>query len=771
MWRSVGIGCVGLGCAGLAAGQTAKISDRKLEISSSHGVVTAYAVAPNIVKITFRPSRSKEEPATAIMDQRGLRQARPIGTVEPDDHIATKEIQFGFNRRLLIGTKDRGWDLAVDVEKLADGVFDLDHPEDDRLYGMRGLGLFGRPAVDPKNGLLRNVGAKVAAGSQGDGGAPFAYSPHWGVLIDSIDGQFQSNGSHLVFRNGSRRQIEAYVVIGPPKQSIAALADLTGHAPMMPKWSLGFLNTQWGTDQKEVTDIVAEYRRRHIPIDSFIFDFDFKAWGEDDFGEWRWNSTRGAGNVGPDKYPDGASGKFGQQMAAQGIKLGGIMKPRILIQNSAGKTMKAAAEATAHHWWLPGKQPYNEYFSHRQANDLNFAKADCRAWYWDHSKPLFQTGIVGWWNDEADDGFDSLGHFHMQQALYEGQRRTANLRVWSVNRNFYIGAQRFGFGTWSGDISSGFRSMGEQRARMLSIIDLGQPHWTMDGGGFGGHPNSENYARWMQFASVVPMMRVHGTFGEKRQPWVYGTHAEEVTKKAIDFRYAMLPSWYSWEHDAYETGAGIVRPMFWEYPDDPQAANLTDQWMLGESLLASPVVDEGEKSHSIYLPAGKWYDYATDALFEGGQRISVAIDNKTWTDVPLFVRGGSIVATQPVQQYVGERKVDQITLDVWPDAAHEGSFTVYDDDGLSYNYERGDSFAQDVKVTETANSIRLELARPIGRFHGDLKTYRVRVHTAGRRTTLRRNAFVTDVRPSESGMMSFTIPAGFSNHVNLDFAP
>src|ERR1700690_3018545 len=268
----------------------------------------------------------------------------------------------------------------------------------------------------------------------------------------------------------------------------------------------------------------------------------------------------------------------------------------------------------------------------------------------------------------------------MGRMLYEGQRGHSDLRVWSINRNYYLGAQRYGYAEWSGDIQTGFQSMQDQRARMLATLNLGEPHWGMDIGGFAGHPSSENYARWMEFGTFVPIYRVHGTFGEKRQPWVYGSVAEAAAASAIRLRYELLPYIYSYERVATETGVGIVRPLFWMFPEDLVVSNMSSSWMFGDALLVSPVVEHDEVMHKVYLPSGVWFDYFRGTRFEGGQTIAYKVDPDTWKDIPLFVREGSIIATEPSQDYTDQHSIPEITLDVFPGST-PAAFMSYDDDG------------------------------------------------------------------------------------------
>jgi alpha-glucosidase (family GH31 glycosyl hydrolase) len=742
--------------ASLASAQTAKTADHRLTVSDGHGTLSVWAVAPDVLRIDFSEDGRYGQP-TPIMDPGGLRQAKPQGKALGNSLSTSVFTAVGSKNAIAVTGTRGGPKFTIALQELEDGKLALDGigGSGANLYGIHGIDLHTNLSPEEAT-TLRNQGGHVAARAQGNGGAPLAYSTRFGVLVDSVDGDFTYDRNNLIFLHGSRPDVEAYVVFGPPKRTIEVTTELTGHPPMPPKWTLGFMNSQWGSDQQEITSLVDEYRRRQIPLDSFILDFDFKAWGEDNYGEFRWNSTSGPGNVNPDAFPDGQSGQFAKQLSQKGIHLVGIMKPRILIQNVNGEMNVGAKEVTDHGWWMPNSKPYTDYFSHRQANNLDFSNPDLRAWYWKHAKGLFDAGIEGWWNDEADDNFPSLGFLQMQQSLAEGQWASSNKRVWSINRNFYLGAQRYAFGTWSGDIESGFKSMQTQRVRMLAMLDLNQPHWSMDSGGFNGHPDPENYARWIEFAATVPIMRVHGTYGEKRQPWVYGPVAESAAKAAIDLRYRLKPYLYSDERTAFETGVGVTRPMFWEFPDDIKVADIQDEWMFGDAFLVSPVVEQHQTSKSIYLPAGNWYDYWTDRQISGGQSITVKTDSINWRDMPMFVRGGSIVATTPVEQFAGEKPAEQLTLDVWPDQGRVAKFRVYDDDGETTAYTHGAYFSQNITVKLVGESCVIEFSRSHGK--PTYKTYHLVVH----HTDLQHAEFNDEPLGVLSGALNATmdVPAG-----------
>ena len=740
---------------------TAKVSQvpNGVELAIGNSVLDVQILEDGLVRVHVRPD-GKETPRTLVIDphlllrpptrvtradQSGLYVLASSGVTVQIQEKSPFSIAFldASGRQLLRSTHPFS-------EARAGGVT-MQHASGDTLYGIHGLG-----RDDTNGSLTRNTGGRVAAGIQGDSGAPFIFSVHYGLLVDSDGGDFSTEPGSLSFQHCSRPDVEYFVFAGPPLETMAALSRVVGPPPLPPEWTLGFLNSQWGSTQSEVENIVAAYRSKELPIDGFILDFDWKAWGEDDYGEWRWNSTSGLGNVSPDKFPGGASGEFAREMSAEGIKLAGILKPRILttVAGDTNRPTEAAAYATAHHFWYPGEQPLEDYFSHRMARDLDFNNPDERSWYWEHLLPAFHSGMAAWWNDEADLAgptiFNNFQFLNMGRTLYEGQRADSNSRVWSINRNFYLGASRYGYAGWSGDIETGFASMAFQRRRMLAALDTGEFHWSMDTGGFSGHPDPENYARWIEFAAFVPIMRVHGDLGEKRQPWVYGPTAEAAARQALDLRYELLPYIYSYERRNTEGEVGLLRPLFWEFPSDPAAATQDNEWMFGDSLLVAPVVTEGAISQGIYLPAGDWFDYATGRRYAGAENIEIAVDAETWTDIPLFVRAGSILATQPLEQYVGERPVSEITLEIFP-AQSAGTFTVYDDDGDTYNYEKGDFLKQEISAQRVDAETRVTVDSATGNYGSSLRTYLLRIHTNATHVSLNERDLpsTTDARDLE----------------------
>jgi alpha-glucosidase (family GH31 glycosyl hydrolase) len=672
--------------------------------------------APNTLHVQYR--RAGQAPApTIVIDPAAAAAHRPAAEVAEDDtamrlHCAQLEAvwdkQEGDLRIGLPGQPPLLRQFAPG--SLAHGRLSLIHAKGEPMYGIGGF-----DAVEPATaGLLRDGYRTVTAGEQGHAGAPFVWTTAgYGVLVDGVGGQIALGDTRIdarMFDGG----LDYYVFVGDPHAIFGALAQVSGRSPLFPKWAMGFTNSQWGIDQKELLDIVHGYRERHIPLDNFTLDFDWKAWGEDHYGEFRWNEQ---------KFPDGDSGRLKSLLDTQGVHLTGIMKPRIHLHTVEGR------EASGHGYWLAQSDPAPDYFSGKPVREIDFANPAARAWFFNAAlKHSFATGMVGWWNDEADDVAVDLQHMDMQRALYDGQRAISDLRVWSLNRNFYLGAQRYAYGLWSGDIRTGFASMAGQRQRMLSAINVGAMQWGMDGGGFkGGTPTPENYARWIQFGAFTPVFRVHGELGQHRQPWVYGPVAEKAAADAIRLRQSLIPYIYSSEYRRRTTGVGLVRPLLFDWPSDAHLRNDYDAWLFGDSLLVAPVVEEGQTVKPVYLPAGEWIDWFNGQRYAGGQTIEHQADAKTWSDIPLYVREGAIIPLAPAMDYVGQHPLTQLEVELFP-AAQASRFDYYDDDGTTYGYEHDDYFLQSMQLQARGHAVELVIGAPQGSYQPALRSWLLKFH-------------------------------------------
>ncbi|MFC5524737.1 TIM-barrel domain-containing protein [Rhodanobacter ginsengisoli] len=721
---AVPITAVSHGQAGTTTPTGASVDHGTLNLPLDGGRLTVAFIAPNVVRVHYLPDGKAGAPSLVIDPRASL---TPLANVKVDDDA--EAITLGTGRATLRWHRHDGTLQLSDADgrtlltqgqlaDLARGRLLLDHARGDALYGIGGY----NATEDASAGMLRQGKQVITAGEQGHAGAPLVWSTAgYGVLIDTIGGAFHLEGDTLSATGTSRKDLDYYLIAGTPAQIFTGVAQVSGHSQLFPKWAMGFTNSQWGIDQKELLQTVDTYRSKHIPIDNFTLDFDWKAWGED-WGEFRWNTS---------KFPDGPDGRLERMLDARGMHLTGIMKPRVHVDTVEGRY------ATAHGFWSPASKVAPDYFSKKPIRELDFDQPAVRAWFFnDQLKHSFDTGMVGWWNDEADDIGSDTQFTNMERALYDGQRAYSPLRVWSINRTFYLGAQRYAYGMWSGDIPTGFPSMAGQRARMLSAVNVGAMQWGMDGGGFkDGTPTPENYARWIEFGAFTPIFRVHGSFGQKRQPWVYGPVAEKAATDAIRLRYALIPYIYSYEYRRHVDGVGLVRPLIFDWPHDPKVRNDTDSWLFGDYLLVSPVVRQGQTRKDVYLPAGQWTDWFSGKVYQGGQSVGLAVDSSHWSDIPLFIRDGAIIPTQPPEDYVGQKPLVQLEVEVFP-AARRSTFDYYDDDGSTYGYEHGACFMQALAVQRQARSVQFDIGKAGGTFRPALRFYLLKIHgTAATKVT------------------------------------
>jgi alpha-glucosidase len=516
----------------------------------------------------------------------------------------------------------------------------LAHGADERLYGA------GNADRNVAGDLTHPSGTQIT--SNGQTRIPFLWSTGgWSVLVaNDVGGTSWADTAGTLGLTVPAPYLDAYLSIG--KDGYALLNDyarLTGRAPIPPKWTFGFLMSRWGYGgAADVQDKWHQFRDRQIPIDAFIYDYD---WFSNDF------------YFNPDNFPAGSL----DQMKAMGLHFVGIRKPRI-----NGANLDAAKSQG---WTLPATF----------GTDLRFDIPAARYWWWDHQKPLVEAGVGGWWNDEAEQYYDE--YFYMTKVEYDGWRAMRNTRAWSINRAFSPGMQRNGAACWTGDIDSNWGVLANQPGIMLNWNMAGLPYEGQDIGGFIGTPTPELYCRWVEEGVFVPVMRCHGGLGSPRWPWAFGDDVLAATTKAIDLRYRLIPYYYTFAAKNAATGAPLMRPLFLEFPNDPATYNMKDEWLMGDRLLAAPILSQGG-TRSVYLPAGGWFDFNTNAPVAGGQTLQVQAPLDT---IPAYVRAGSIIPLGPVIQSTELGVEDPLEVRIYPGA--NASFTLYEDDGHTYSYQNG----------------------------------------------------------------------------------
>jgi alpha-D-xyloside xylohydrolase len=320
------------------------------------------------------------------------------------------------------------------------------------------------------------------------------------------------------------------------------------------------------------------------------------------------------------------------------------------------------------------------------------------------------------------------------QGIYDGQRLSApGQRVFILTRSGFAGSQRTASAIWSGDITSTWSALQKQIPAGLNMSLSGIPYWTTDIGGYtmqrkfsdksmkseDAEEWRELNVRWFEFGTFCPLLRVHGEL-RHREMWELGDAGSPAYQAELLFdrlRYRLFPYLYSWAWKVTHAGATFMRPLVMDFPDDPQVRGLTDEYMFGDSLLVCPITHYKARSRQVYLPAGTWYDLWTGkAMKPGVQEVAAPLDR-----MPLFVKAGAILPIGPDLQYISEKPQDPITLYVYPGA--DGDFTLYEDDGTTYGYEKGKYSEIPIHWDDATKT--LTTGSRSGSFEGMVKGFRV----------------------------------------------
>jgi alpha-D-xyloside xylohydrolase len=518
----------------------------------------------------------------------------------------------------------------------------------------------------------------------------------------------------LTFTSDAGRAIDYYFIAGNSQDDvIAGYRELTGKAVMLPRWAYGFWQSrQRYTTQDELLGVVAEYRKRGIPLDNIVLDWFY--WKEDSWGSHEFDAAR---------FPDPKA--MIDKVHAQNARLMISVWPKFYPSTANFKELDAAGfmyrgnlEAGALDWVGPGYASsfYDPY-----------SKA-AREMYWRQvQEKLGVLGVDAWWMDATepdphsnldldsikarigptalgpvDNYFNSYALVH-SGGVYEGARAARpDRRAFILTRSGTAGIQRHAAALWSGDIVSRWDDLYQQISAGVSTGYSGLPNWTFDIGGFS---NESRYStrtptpadleewrelnlRWFQFGAFAPLFRSHGEF-PFREIYNLAPAGSEVYESLVWYdklRYRLLPYIYTVAADTWHRDGTIMRGVSMDFPDDPLARDLRDEYLFGRAFLVAPVHQFKARARPVYLPAGTgWYDFHTGARHEGGQQVPA---DAPLARMPLYVRAGSIVPVGPQIQHSSEKPGAPLALLVF--TGEDGRFDLYEDDGVSYGYERGE---------------------------------------------------------------------------------
>jgi hypothetical protein len=493
-----------------------------------------------------------------------------------------------------------------------------------------------------------------------------------------------------------------------PAQVMAEYARLTGRPEMPPLWSLGYMQshrTLAGPD--EISWVARTMREKKLPCDALIYlgtDFTPSGWNTHN-GEFTWH---------PKNFPDPK--KMIDELHAQNFKI--VLHTVIEGRKLTGRVNEPCTAAP-----LPsGRTPDGKWPDNRQVS--------C---YWPVHKQLYDAGVDGWWPDQGD-GLDAPSRLARHRMYWEGsQALRPNERPFALHRNGHAGMQRYAAFLWSGDVYSTWETLKTHIPIAVNTGLTGIPYWGTDIGGFvpTKEYTGELHVRWFQFGAFCPSFRSHGRTWHLRLPWGWTTgelghneianytggaanpdpgelrnpHVEPICRKYMELRYQLMPYLYSAVREGHETGLPIIRALWLHYADDAAAVGRGDEYLWGRDLLVAPVTEKGAVARHLYLPRGHWYDFWTEEKIVGGREMSRPVDLAT---MPLYVRAGAVIPFGPVKQYTGEKVDAPLTLQVYPGA--DGSFTLYEDDGVTFNYRKGEWMKIQIVWDDSRRRLTMRLA-------------------------------------------------------------
>ena len=547
-----------------------------------------------------------------------------------------------------------------------------------------------------------------------------------------------------------QNEIDYYFIYGDNMDEvISGYRTLTGKSPIMPKWAMGYWQSRERyKTQDEVLDALKEFRQRQIPIDNIVLDWSY--WPQDAWGSHEFDKAR---------FPDPKA--MVDSIHAMNAQIMISVWPKFYASTEHYK------EFDQNGWMYQQavKDSIRDWIGLGYIGSFYDAYAEgARKLFWKQMEEhLYSLGIDAWWMDASEPnirdctdieyrkdlcGPTALGpsaqYFNAYalmnaEAIYDGQRSVDNdKRVFLLTRSGFAGLQRYSTATWSGDIATRWEDMKAQISAGLNFAVSGIPYWTMDIGGFcvekryedgqrefneTGCENAdyrewrELNTRWYQFGAFCPLYRAHGQY-PYREVWNIAPEGHPCYNSIVYYtklRYRLMPYIYSLAGMTYFNDYTIMRPLVMDFTADVNVNNIGDQFMFGPAIMVAPVYEYGARSREMYFPAGNgWYDFYSGKYIDGRQRLMV---DAPYERIPLYIREGAIIPYGPDMQYNNEKPASEITLYVY--GGKDGSFTLYEDEGVNYNYEEG-AYATISFIYNDAEGV-LTIGDRTGEFPGMLK--------------------------------------------------
>ncbi|HIU76860.1 MAG TPA: glycoside hydrolase family 31 protein [Candidatus Pelethocola excrementipullorum] len=473
------------------------------------------------------------------------------------------------------------------------------------------------------------------------------------------------------------------------KEIIKDYTYLTGRTPLPQLWTLGYQQSRWGyVTENDVREVASKMREFRIPCDVIHLDIDYMQ----GYRVFTWNK---------DRYKDPK--QTISDLAKDGFKIVTIIDPGV----KKDEDYYIYQEGVEHDYFA--KTPKGEIYENvvwpGTSVYPDFGQRRVQEWWSDKHKFLVDMGVRGIWNDmnepasfEGELPPEVVFHDHdketthakihnvyghlMCQATYEGMRKYDKRRPFVITRACYSGTQKYST-AWTGDNHSLWSHLRMAIPQLCNLGLSGMNYVGTDIGGFGSDTTKELLCRWIQVGIFSPLCRNHAAAVRKQEPWQFDTETADIYRKYVELRYQLIPYLYDLFKETQSTGLPMIRPLILEYPEDAAARQLNDEFMFGSSILAAPVVEQGQTARMVYLPEGTWVDYHTGETILGPIRF---IKDAPLDICPIYLKAGSIIPNYTVQNYIGEKEQSTLILQV---IKGNGTYYHYQDDGESFAYENG----------------------------------------------------------------------------------
>ena len=490
--------------------------------------------------------------------------------------------------------------------------------------------------------------------------------------------------------------VDYTVIKGTPEDIIRTYRMLTGNAPLMPSWALGYIHCRERFhSQDEIRETADRFMAEGIPLDMIVQDWQY--WGKNGWNSMVFDSV---------KYPKPKA--LTDYLHSKNIRMMLSVWSKIDRNSVVGREMAEGG------YYIPG------------TDWVDFFNPDAAAAYWKNFREkLLPTGIDAWWQDATEPENDDLANrmvlsgttegnrvrnvypMLVNKTVYEGlMKDKPGIRHMILTRSGFLGIQRYGASLWSGDIGNDWETLRRQITGGLGLQAAGVPWWTYDAGGFfrpSDQYKNQDYInrmlRWVEISVYLPLMRIHG-YNSNTEPWNYGERAQKVITQCINKRKKLFPYIYSNAAEVAFNGSVLMRPLVFDFTDDKKALEQKYEYMFGKSLLVSPVTEPDVRVWTTYLPKneGGWYDYVEGKHYDGAQDVKTVVDDSF---IPVFAKAGSIVTENGITDQDIEIKVF---------GAADAEFSLYEDDGVSLDYEQGKCFRTLITWNDTAKTLSIKPA-------------------------------------------------------------